>query len=637
MDDYTGKKHSSSGDNTVLFPGNARRDEDDQPTGDELRVRKGKRTRRDRPVSAQSVQRRPKTHLAGEGMYAPTFIPRDNKEEEVPSDRDPKTTVYSPREKAEPKKKADNHSSKTQSGKTHGSVRTINHTDDRVSKRGGTTRYDSEDTEYKHSKTREKPRGETIDFPGNSSPKIGTSVIGTKKKEPEKKGKTESAGTRTRTAEKDRYKPTKKTDRANPKTTERRKAPVDITRQPRTHVISDYREDNETESGTPLKMTRPPRKSAPYKKPGSSANTKPVSTKPKEKAKAEPKNGSSPKKVKNPSPKKAPAGKKKKISPEEIRISHPKRNRPVGEAAMPDSSGRKKRRTVRKHGIAGFVSDVLNYELALPTVNGRSFGRVIVFLLAFVVILGCVSFGGVKLAETVCRVHSVKVTGNTAFDVEEIKRYSGIKNGASMYNINCSSVEKRIELSNPYIDAQVSRSWPGTIRIRVSDRTPAYAVDCGDNYLLIDADCVALEFVDKTSEKAQGLVSIKGIGTDNFKLAEKVGNNHADAHLADAVLVLSTQNKLSLGYSICEIDVLNINLISCMTDEGLQIILGTVDNLEDKLTRADGIIRELRQKGLSQSGILDMQEDGRYRKAENTARPFSTPSPTPESGDIVDN
>ncbi len=60
--------------------------------------------------------------------------------------------------------------------------------------------------------------------------------------------------------------------------------------------------------------------------------------------------------------------------------------------------------------------------------------------------------------------------------------------------LNTGAAAHRVEQLAPVLSAQVSRSWPDTVVIAVTERRPSLAVASGGGYKLIDVDGVLVRF-----------------------------------------------------------------------------------------------------------------------------------------------
>jgi len=90
------------------------------------------------------------------------------------------------------------------------------------------------------------------------------------------------------------------------------------------------------------------------------------------------------------------------------------------------------------------------------------------------------------LGSTLLVARSVRVTGAPAAQRAEVLRAAGIAAGTPLIRINTSAVALRVEQITQIQSARVSRDWPDSVVIAVTERTPALAVAAGGGFALID-------------------------------------------------------------------------------------------------------------------------------------------------------
>ena len=91
-------------------------------------------------------------------------------------------------------------------------------------------------------------------------------------------------------------------------------------------------------------------------------------------------------------------------------------------------------------------------------------------------------------------VRHVEVTGNRLVPTEQITAAARIRPGTPLATVNTGAAARRVEGLAPVLWAQVIRSWPDTIVIKVAERTPELAVARAGGYQLIDVDGVVVRF-----------------------------------------------------------------------------------------------------------------------------------------------
>jgi cell division protein FtsQ len=97
------------------------------------------------------------------------------------------------------------------------------------------------------------------------------------------------------------------------------------------------------------------------------------------------------------------------------------------------------------------------------------------------------------LGSSLLVVRHVQVTGNHLVPAGEIRALAEIKPGTPMARVDAGAAARRVEQIRPVLSATVSRSWPDTIVITVTERTPVLAVALAvGGYGLVDAHGVVV-------------------------------------------------------------------------------------------------------------------------------------------------
>jgi cell division protein FtsQ len=90
------------------------------------------------------------------------------------------------------------------------------------------------------------------------------------------------------------------------------------------------------------------------------------------------------------------------------------------------------------------------------------------------------------LGSTLLVARSVRVTGAPAAQRAQVLRAAGIAPGTPLIRISTSAVARRVEQITQIQSARVSRDWPDSVVIAVTERTPALAVAAGGGFALVD-------------------------------------------------------------------------------------------------------------------------------------------------------
>lgn len=120
-----------------------------------------------------------------------------------------------------------------------------------------------------------------------------------------------------------------------------------------------------------------------------------------------------------------------------------------------------RRRLVGRRAVLGFVAAGLTLVLAVA-------GLIVVY------------------RTSVFAVRQISVTGTRVLAAGTVRAAAGVPDGVPLASVDLSAVRRRVEALLPVRVAQVTRDWPHTLAVAVTERTPVAAVPHGSGYRLID-------------------------------------------------------------------------------------------------------------------------------------------------------
>jgi cell division protein FtsQ len=91
---------------------------------------------------------------------------------------------------------------------------------------------------------------------------------------------------------------------------------------------------------------------------------------------------------------------------------------------------------------------------------------------------------------SVVTVKDVAVRGNTTLSAARIEAVAKAPMGRQLARVDLAAIQARVESVPAVKSVSVSRSWPDTISITVTERTPVAVVDRGANLQAVDEDGV---------------------------------------------------------------------------------------------------------------------------------------------------
>ena len=122
--------------------------------------------------------------------------------------------------------------------------------------------------------------------------------------------------------------------------------------------------------------------------------------------------------------------------------------------------------------------------------RSRALRRILRGLLGLspVLLLAWVLLGSSWLA-----VDRVQVVGQSRLSVADVQRAVAVGGDTPLARVDTGAVERRVGALAPVAAVEVSRSWPGTLRVEVTERTPVAAVVAGAAVTLVDAEGVLFD------------------------------------------------------------------------------------------------------------------------------------------------
>ncbi|MBC7106852.1 MAG: FtsQ-type POTRA domain-containing protein, partial [Firmicutes bacterium] len=205
-----------------------------------------------------------------------------------------------------------------------------------------------------------------------------------------------------------------------------------------------------------------------------------------------------------------------------------------------------------------------------------------VILALFLVFSGYVLF-----RSPLFEIRRVDVQGNSAVPRAEIEDSAAVPLGRNIFEVDLRLVRERL-LGIPMLkDAEVYRSLPSTVVIRVVERVPVALVPVAGGFAEVDGDGV---FLRRGSVGASGLPVLTGVRV----AAAQLGRPIEGSGLAEGLSVLRGLGP-ALAVELSEIHVGREVLL--YTLDGIEVRLGPAENLEAKARVLPGLLVALRSGG----------------------------------------
>ena len=199
------------------------------------------------------------------------------------------------------------------------------------------------------------------------------------------------------------------------------------------------------------------------------------------------------------------------------------------------------------------------------------------------------------------KMDKIALKGDSIYSEKEIAEASGIQKGENLFLINKTAAKRNIESKYPDIgDISVSIRLPNQIIIEDKGYSELFALKSEDGYIIIDKDKILRR---RSKSLPDNIVLVKGIEFEESNLYSKISLKNDNYF--DSVISLSSalyENGLT---KVISISVESLDNIHIMYDNRIDIALGGLTNINEKLQRAKYIL-ELEENQDVTDKILDL-------------------------------
>jgi cell division protein FtsQ len=191
-------------------------------------------------------------------------------------------------------------------------------------------------------------------------------------------------------------------------------------------------------------------------------------------------------------------------------------------------------------------------------------------------------------------VDRVRIDGVGHTTAADVHRVAGISPGDTMVGVDAGGAAARVE-DLPWVEkATVTRRWPGTVEIHVTEREPVATVEVAeDRVALVDEDGRVLEV---TRQPPAGLPEVTGV---RGRIAE---GDELGRAARDALAILRALRERLPGVVASVSPDLDAVLAS-----GGEIRFGSTDDLDDKVVAVETVLAEVDTDCLE---LLDVRVPG---------------------------
>ena len=198
-----------------------------------------------------------------------------------------------------------------------------------------------------------------------------------------------------------------------------------------------------------------------------------------------------------------------------------------------------------------------------------------VLAVAFVLAL---VFGGVWLVlfSRYLAVQSVQVMGTGLLTADDVRHAARVDLDEPLARVDVAAVERRVESLAPVADATVTRQWPDSVRITITERVAVAVVVIGTRIRGMDADGVVFRDFPRAPR--------------NLPLVQTSGSTGTEA-LREAALVVSALPP-ALARRVEHLEVVTVDQITLVLRDGRQVLWGSAAESDAKAEVLVALLKE---------------------------------------------
>lgn len=223
-----------------------------------------------------------------------------------------------------------------------------------------------------------------------------------------------------------------------------------------------------------------------------------------------------------------------------------------------------------RNGLAAVPSDEQTVRLARKRFARRQWARRwLVWRRALTALVGVAAVGLVVwlvFFSSVLAVSGVQVEGVSLLSAKHVRRVAAVPVGQPLATVDLGAIAARVENLAPVASADVTRAWPGRIRIAVTERRPVAVVERGGAVRGMDADGVVFR---RYAARPAGL-----------PVVHLASGTQAPARAEAAKVVAALPPDLAA--KVASVDVATIDTITLRLRDGRTVHWGSADDSEDK-------------------------------------------------------
>lgn len=198
-------------------------------------------------------------------------------------------------------------------------------------------------------------------------------------------------------------------------------------------------------------------------------------------------------------------------------------------------------------------------------------------LLLILAVVG-VSTGWVVFSTSWFGVREIQVEGAVVLSESDVVAAVDLTENDALATVDTEAIAQRLEKLAPVADAQVHRSWPGTLVVQITERQPVATVQAGGQPWLIDVEGVPYAAAEKIGAQADGLLSLEIDDPSPDDLATR-----------EAVAVVGALDE-STTQLVDNVTAESGAQVTLVLKDGREVIWGDSSRMNDKLTMLPAVL-----------------------------------------------
>ena len=198
-------------------------------------------------------------------------------------------------------------------------------------------------------------------------------------------------------------------------------------------------------------------------------------------------------------------------------------------------------------------------------------------------------------------VRSVELSGSVDMTAEEVIRRARIGFGESIFNVDEDEIRRAVNGTGSIRYEGIEPAYPDTLVLQVSQRRPAAMAFHSGQLLILDSDACAMQSL--SSAPDADMVFASDFDIMHFSIGETVAAD--EEQIADFTAVMQAIEYHGAAGYVSEMKIENTSDLRLITRRGIEVKLGSRENMRDKIAWMKSAVADLENRG-QHGGLLDV-------------------------------